>query len=238
MPWGLLSLLANVSNGVKTHVINSVFLKIQKQNELGLAFENTPQTDKGELGCAVELSQPPNGANIYFYLIAESDNWERQTISIKERNVPARENSASWPISASLGRLLCQHLKRRKEAPFSSCSFVGPLFLFGPQTPPQVTQLSEGCGGRIGNGSSPLSPVREGFVWKRLNIIEANIISVHRLSYFFRDPFVGYVHFHKSFCMSLMLLTSTLLTESGQEEKEYSRAATSSCLKIFIGSLT
>ena len=80
MPWGLLSLLANVSNGVKTHVINSVFLKIQKQNELGLAFENTPQTDKGELGCAVELSQPPNGANIYFYLIAgewqlgEADN--------------------------------------------------------------------------------------------------------------------------------------------------------------------
>ena len=49
-----------------------------------MAFENTQQTDQGELVYATELSQPPNGANIYFYLIAENDNWERNTISIKE----------------------------------------------------------------------------------------------------------------------------------------------------------
>lgn len=60
-----------------------------------MAFESTPQTEKGELGHAVELPQPPNGANIYLYLITESDNWERKTISIKERNAPARENSVS-----------------------------------------------------------------------------------------------------------------------------------------------
>lgn len=60
-----------------------------------MAFENTLQTDQGELVCAVELSQSPNGANIYFYLIAENDNWERKTIRIKESNLPDRENSTS-----------------------------------------------------------------------------------------------------------------------------------------------
>lgn len=49
-----------------------------------MAFRNTLQTDMGELVYAAELSQLPNGANIYFYLIAENDNWERKTISIKE----------------------------------------------------------------------------------------------------------------------------------------------------------
>lgn len=61
-----------------------MFSKDQKQNELGLAFENTLQTDQGELVCTLELSQPPNGTNIYFYLIAGNDNWERKTISMKE----------------------------------------------------------------------------------------------------------------------------------------------------------
>lgn len=69
-------------------------------------------------------------------------------------------------------------------------------------------------------------------ICKRLNIIEANITSVHQLSDFFKDPFVWYVHFHKSFCMTLMLLTFTLLTESGQEENDRSWAPVVSCLKI------
>ena len=55
-----------------------------ERSELGLASENTQQTDLGELVYTTELSQPPNGANIYFYLIAENDNWEKKTISIKE----------------------------------------------------------------------------------------------------------------------------------------------------------
>lgn len=52
-------------------------------SELGLAFENTQQTDLGELVHTAELSQPPNGVNIYFYLIAEN-NREKKTISSKE----------------------------------------------------------------------------------------------------------------------------------------------------------
>lgn len=80
-----------------------------------------------------------------FYLTAENDKWERKTISIKARNVPARENSASWPISASLGRLWCQRLERkREEAPSSFCSSSDPSLLCGPQTQPWVTLCREG----------------------------------------------------------------------------------------------
>ena len=48
-----------------------------------MAFENTQQTDLGELVHTAELSQPPNGVNIFFYLISEN-NREKKTISSKE----------------------------------------------------------------------------------------------------------------------------------------------------------
>lgn len=44
---------------------------------------NTRQTDLGELVYTTELSQPPNGANIYFYLIAENETTGEEDNSIK-----------------------------------------------------------------------------------------------------------------------------------------------------------